>query len=127
MFFKYSFYVQCKTSPFPLSLSHINLHQRVIELAPLQPLLVVSPRWCGHAAIGVEQDPEAPDQQEDQEEHEEAYKGQGCALLIVHSNQGQRLAAAAAAARAAGEGGAGRGQQQLVVKCGHIVHPPRGP
>lgn len=113
---------------YPLSTPslHITLYQCIIKLAPLQPLLVVSPGWCRHAAVGVQQDPEAPDQQEDQEEHEEAYKGQGGALLIVHPNQSQR-GAAAATARATGEWGAGRGQQQLVVKCGHIVHPPRGP
>lgn len=116
-----------QTSLSPPSLHIINLHQCIIKLAPLQPLLVVSPGWCGHAAVGVQQDPEAPDQQEDQEEHEEAYEGQGCALLIVHPDQGQGRAAAAATARAARERGAGRGQQQLVVKCGHIVHPPRGP
>lgn len=113
-------------NPLFTPLLHITLHQCIIKLAPLQPLLVVSPGWCRHAAVGVQQDPEAPDQQEDQEEHEEAYEGQGSALLIVHPNQGQR-GAAAATARAAGEWGAGRGQQQLVIKCGHIVHPPRGP
>lgn len=102
------------------------LHQCIIKLSPLQPLLVVSPGWCRHAAVGVQQDPEAPDQQEDQEKHEEPYKGQGGALLIVNPNQSQR-GAAAATARAASERGAGRWQQQIVVKCGHIVHPPRGP
>lgn len=104
----------------------LPLHQCIIKLTPLQSLLVVSPGWCRHATVGVQQDPEAPDQQEDQEQHEEAYEGQGSALLIVYPNQGQR-GAAAATARTAGEGGAGRRQQQLVVKCGHIVHPPRGP
>lgn len=103
-----------------------TLHQCIIKLTPLQPLLVVSPGWCRHAAVRVQQDPEASDQQEDQEEHEEAYKSQGSTLFCVHRNQGQR-SAAAATARTAGQGGAGRGQQQLVVKCGHIVHPPRGP
>lgn len=105
---------------------HIALHQCIIKLAPLQPLLVVSPGRWRHAAVGVQQDPEAPDQQEDQEEHEEAYEGKGGALLTVHANEGQR-GAAAATARTAREGGAGRWKQQLVVKCGHIVHPPRGP
>jgi len=104
---------------------HVHLHQCIIKLAPLEPLLVVSPGWCRHAAIGVEQDPEAPDQQVDQEEHEQAYEGKGGALLISHAKE--QRGADARTARTAGEGGAGRGQQQLVVECGHIVHPPRGP
>lgn len=35
------------------------LHQGVVKLAPLQPLLVVSPGGGGHAAVGVQQDAEA--------------------------------------------------------------------
>lgn len=104
-----------------------TLHQCIFKLTPLQPLLVVSPGWCRHAAVGVQQDPEAPDQQEDQEKHEEADEGQGSTLLGVHPHQGQRGGDAAATTRTAWERRAGWGQQQLVVNRGHIVHPPLGP
>lgn len=103
-----------------------TLHKSIIKLTPLHPVLVVSPGWCRHAAVGVKQDPEAPNQQEDQEEQQKADEGQGSSLLSVYHHQVQG-GTADATARATRQGGAGWVLQQLIIKCGYIVHPPRGP
>lgn len=93
------------------------LNQRVVKLAPLQPLLVVGPGRGGHAAVGVQEDAEAAHQEEDEEEQQEAYEGQGRLLLRVAR---QRW-------RGGGPGERGARGQHLVVQRGDIAHPPRGP
>lgn len=75
---------------------------------------MIGPRRSGHSAVGVQQDPEATHQQENQKQHEETHEREGRPLLSV-----------AAKRRAAGEPGERRPRrEQLIVQRGHIAHPP---
>lgn len=67
--------------------------QCIVKLSSVQSLLVVCPwrRW--HAAVGIQQDPNAADQQKQQEQHKEADKAQRRPLLRVsrHRLQHRRV------------------------------------
>lgn len=93
------------------------LNQSIIKLAPLEALLVIGPRGRRHAAIRVQQDPEAAHQQENQKQHQETHECERRPLLRVPTKR-----------RAAGGPGERRPRgQQLVVQRGHIAHPPGTP
>lgn len=64
--------------------SHLSsLHQRIIKLSPVQPLLMVRPRWCWHAAVRIQQDTDAANHEKEEQQHEEADKTQRRALFWV--------------------------------------------
>lgn len=67
-----------------------SLHLCVIKLTPVQSLFMVRPRWCRHAAVGVQQDADAANKQEEKEQHEEADEAQCCSLFRVSYHGLQR-------------------------------------
>lgn len=57
------------------------LGQGVLKRPFLQALDTISPVWWRHAAVGVQQDPEAPDYQQSQEHQQHPHEGKRCLLL----------------------------------------------
>lgn len=68
----------------------VQLDQRVIELSPLQTVFMISPRWGRHAAVGVQENPETPHQQEHQKQQQESHETKRHDLLCVRSPQEPR-------------------------------------
>lgn len=57
------------------------LGEGILKRPFLQALYAISPVWWGHAAVGVQQDPEAPDYQQAQEHQEHPHEGKRRLLL----------------------------------------------
>lgn len=58
-------------------------HQRVIKLSSVQTLLVIGPGWGRHAAVRVQQDPDAADEQKEEQQHQKSDEAQGRSPLGV--------------------------------------------
>lgn len=60
-------------------------HQGVIKLSSVQALLVIRPRRRRHAAVGVQQDADATDEQKEEQQHQESDETQGRSpLRMLH-------------------------------------------
>lgn len=75
---------------------------------------MIGPRRSRHSAVGVQQDPEATHQQENQKQYQETHEREGRPLLGVATKRW-----------AAGDPGERRPRrEQLIVQHGLIAHPP---
>lgn len=59
------------------------LHYCIIKLPSIKPLFMTQPCWWRHAAVRIQQDPNATNHQKQQQQHKESHKAQGRSLIGV--------------------------------------------